>query len=471
MIRTLTIRASAIRALMIGAAIGVIGVTAASVADARPKASSVQAKAAPIAAPVAQRGVPVREVVSPRGVRAWLVSDSTVPMITMSVSWRGGSAMESVGKSGLTNVMADMLTEGAGELDADQFKVRLEELNMSLGFGANWDGVGMTLTTLTRNRDAAFAMAKLSLEKPRFDAAPLARMKRQLEIGIRQRETNANFIANKALDEALIPGHPYANRMSLESVRAITRDDIVKVHRDLLARDGMIVTVVGDISAETLAPLLDQVFGGLPEAGIKAKLPAAQIRPAQGVIVRTLPQPQSLVVFAAPGISENDPDWMALQVANYIVGGGGFSSRLMDEVREKRGLVYGVGTGASTRDLANFIRGSAQTENGDVAEALSVIKAELAKAASAGATDAEVRDAKRYLTGSFPLSLDSNVNIAGTLHSYQWSGRDIGYINRRNSLIDAVTKADVDRVLARLYNPNAFTFVIVGQPDGMAPTP
>jgi zinc protease len=368
----------------------------------------------------------------------------------------------------MIGMMVDMLTEGSGDLAADQFKVRMEQLNMSLGFGANWDGVGMSLTTLTRNRDAAFDLARLVLQSPRFDDAPLARIKRQMEVGIRQRETNPNFIANKALDEALIPGHPYALRTSLDGVRAVTRQDLQKAFTDLVVRDGMIVTVVGDIDAATLGPLLDRVFGVLPAVGLRATLPAAEIRPPQGVIVRTLPQPQSLVLFAAPGIDDHDPDWIALAVANYIVGGGGFSSRLMDEVREKRGLVYGIGTSPSVRDLAAFIRGSAQTENKDVPEAMAVIKDELRKLAERGVTDAEVRDAKTYLTGSFPLSLDSNTEIASVLHSYQWDGRDAAYVNRRNSLIEAVTRADVERVLRRLYAPENFTFVVVGQPEGVA---
>lgn len=453
------------RALFHALCAGLVLLGAAPIATAQPLAQ------AQTSAPRMQ-GVKVQSVVSPGGVTAWLVSDSTVPMITLRASWRGGSALEGAAKSGAIQVMADMMTEGAGDLAADAFKVRLEELNMGLGFGASWDGVGMTVTTLSRNRDAAFDLARLALEKPRFDAAPLARIKRQLEIGIRQRETSAGFIAYKAMDEALIPGHPYATRATAESVHAIGVADLQQWRRDLIVRDGMVVTVVGDIDAATLAPLLDRVFSVIPASGRVTKLPAAQIRPAAAsVIVRPLPQPQSLVIFAAPGIDENDPDYIPLAVANYIIGGGGFSSRLMDEVREKRGLVYGISTGPSVRRLAAFIVGSAQTENADVPKALEVIKAELARVYQSGVTDAEVRDAKRYITGSFPLSLDSNVNIASVLHDYQWDGRDIDYVNRRNALIEAVNKADVERVIRRLYNPAAFTFVVVGQPEGLAATP
>lgn len=417
----------------------------------------------------APRGVPAREITSPGGIKAWLVSDATVPMIVMQASWRGGSAGDPAGKDGLTAIMADMLTEGSGELDANAFKLKLQDLNMGLSFSASWDGVGMTLTTLTRNRDAAFALAKTTLERPRFDEAPLARIKRQLEIGIRQRETNPGFIANKTLDDTLIAGHPYARRTSLESLRAIGISDLAAARRTALARDKMIVTVVGDIDEATLGPLLDQTFLTLPASGARVAIPDAQQAPAAGVIVKALPQPQSVILFQAPGINDKDPDWIALAVANYIIGGGGFSSRLMDEVREKRGLVYGVSTGPSFRDHFATLRGSAQTENKNVRETIDVIRAELKRAVEGGVTEKEVADAKQYLTGSFALDLDSNAKIVGVMHSYHWQGRSVGFVNQRNALIQAVTRQDVERVVQRLFKPEAFTFVVVGQPGGMAP--
>lgn len=183
--------------------------------------------------------------------------------------------------------------------------------------------------------------------------------------------------------------------------------------------------------------------------------------------MRELPQPQSLIVFAGPGIQDEDPDWIPLAVANYILGGGGFSSRLMDQVREQRGLVYGIGTGPSVREHAALIRGSGQSENAKVAEAIEVTRSEMARLYRDGATQAEVNDAITYLTGSFALDLDSNAKIASVVHAYQVAGRDIEYINRRNDLIRAVTLEDVNRVIRRLFNPDAYTFVVVGQPEGL----
>lgn len=415
----------------------------------------------------ARHRIPVTRIVSPGGIEAWLVSDATVPIVVMRAYWRGGSAIEPVRLTGATGVMADMLTEGAGAMDANAFKERLQDLNMSLSFGAGWDGIGMSLTTLSENRDAAFEMARLALNEPRFDSDPLARIKRQMLVGIRTRETNANYLGNLALDQALYPDHPYARRTSRESVEAIDRAALQERRSALFNRATLQITVVGDIDAETAGRAIDHVFGALPQGARPPEPPDAALSAATPLIVRPLPQPQSLILFAGPGIQDEDPDWIALSVANYILGGGGFSSRLMDSVRGQRGLVYGIGTGPSVREHSAVIRGSAQSENGDVREAIDVTRAEMARLYADGATQAEVNDAITYLTGSFALDLDSDAKIANVVHGYQIAGRDIDYINRRNDLIRAVTRDDVNRVIRRLFNPDAFTFVVVGQPEGL----
>lgn len=418
----------------------------------------------------AQHRVPVVRIVSPGGIEAWLVSDSTVPIVVMRAYWRGGSVIEPEDLTGVTGVMADMLTEGAGDMNANAFKERLQDLNMSLSFGAGWDGVGMTLTTLSENRDAAFEMARLAVNNPRFDAEPLARIKRQMLVGIRTRETNPNYIANLALDQALYPDHPYARRTSRESVEAISRNALEERRTSLLNRATLQITVVGDIEAEPAGQALDRIFGSLPRGARPPEPADATLRAATPLIVRSLPQPQSLILFAGPGIQDEDPDWIPLAVANYILGGGGFSSRLMDQVREQHGLVYGIGTGPSVREHSAVIRGSAQSENGDVREALDLTRAEMARLYRDGATQAEVNDAITYLTGSFALDLDSDAKIANVVHGYQIAGRDLDYVNQRNGLIRAVTRDDVNRVIRRLFNPDAFTFVVVGEPEGLTGT-
>lgn len=417
-----------------------------------------------------RHGVPVRQITSPSGINAWIVSDSTVPMIVLRAYWRGGSAIEAENLTGVTGVMTDMLTEGAGALDANAFKERQEDLNMSVGFSAGWDGVGMSVVTLSENRDAAFEMARLALNEPRFDAAPLERIKRQMLVGIRTRDTNPTYLANLALDQALYPNHPYARRTSRESVAAISAATLRERRAALFNRATLQITIVGDIDDAAAGAAIDHVFGALPQGVAPPEPSDVTLLAPTPLIVRELPQPQSLVLFAGPGIQDEDPDWIALAVANYILGGGGFSSRLMDQVREQRGLVYGIGTSPSVRDHSAMVRGSAQTANGNVREAIDVTRAEMARLYSEGATQAEVNDAITYLTGSFALELDSNSKIASVVHSYQAAGREIDYINQRNDRIRAVMLEDVNRVIRRLFNPDAFTFVVVGQPEGLEAT-
>ena len=431
---------------------------------ALPSPAYAQARTEAVAS---HHAVNVQRITSPHGIEAWLVSDSTVPMIVMRAYWRGGSAIEPQNVIGVTSVMTDMLTEGAGDMNANAYKERLQDLNMSVGFSAGWDGVGMSLTTLSENSDAAFEMARLALNEPRFDAEPLARIKRQMLVGLRTRETNPSYIANLALDQALYPNHPYARRTSREGIEAINRATLQERRTALFNRATLQITIVGDIGAEDAGRAVDTIFGGLPQGARPGEPPEATLAAPTPLIVRQLPQPQSLVLFVGPGIQDEDPDWIPLAVANYILGGGGFSSRLMDQVREQRGLVYGIGTGPSVREHSAVIRGSAQTENGDVREAIEVTRAEMARLFRDGATEAEVHDAITYLTGSFALDLDSNVKIAGVVHGYQAAGRDIDYVNRRNDLIRAVTLADVNRVIRRLFNPDDYTFVVVGQPEGL----
>lgn len=410
------------------------------------------------------RGVGVHRVVSPGGIAAWFVEDHTVPMLVLTAYWRGGSAIEPRGLDGVTSVMTDMLTEGAGTMDSTAFSERIEDLNMGLDFSAGDDGVGMSLTTLTQNRDAAFEMARLALIEPRFDAEPLARIKGQLEVGIRQQASDAGFIGGVAMENALYPGHPYARHATRLSVEAITVAALRERRAALFSRNHIQISVVGDIDEAALGRLLDQTFAALPERPASPEPADAVLLPATPLIVRHLPQPQSVISFSAPGIQDDDPDWIPLAVANYILGGGDFSSRLMNEVREKRGLVYGISTASAVENHLALISGGAQSSNEHVKEAIDVTRAEIGRLYTEGATQAEVNDAITYLTGSFALDLDSDVKIASVLQAYQVAGRDINYVNTRNDRIRAVTLADVNRVIRRLFDPAKFTFVVVGQP-------
>ena len=250
---------------------------------------------------------------------------------------------------------------------------------------------------------------------------------------------------------------------------ALTRQDLVAAKNRVLARDRVVVGAAGDISPEELGLLLDKVLGGLPEQGTAPLPEPAQLQLTGGVTVIDWDSPQTVVSFAGPGLPIDDPDYFAAFVANHILGGGGFSSRLMEEIREKRGLTYGVGTTLATGVYGQTWRGGMAGSNATTGEAVDLIKAEWDRMAQ-GVTDRELTDAKTYLTGEYPLRFDGNGSIAGILAGMQLIGFPIDYVNTRNAKVEAVTAEDVKRVAAELLAADKLRFVLVGRPEGIEAT-
>jgi len=418
------------------------------------------------------RAVEVQRVVSPGGVEAWLVEDHSNPIIALDLAFRGGAALDPGGKEGLANLVSGLIDEGAGDLDSQAFQGQLQNLSISLSFSAGQDAFNGDLATLTENRDTAFNLLRLALTAPRFDAEPTERIRAQILAGLAQQAEDPDWIAGRTMDVLQFPDHPYGRPVNgtAESLGAITRDDLLTFVATRLARDRLAIGVVGDITPAELAVYLDKTFLALPAEG--APLEIADTRPAGGgeVVVVERDVPQSIVQLAEQGVARDDPDYYAAYLVNYIFGGGGFASRLYAEVREKRGLAYSVYSYLNPMDHAALLSGGVATRNGRVGESLEIIREEWRRMAQDGPTAQEVADAKTYLTGSFPLRFSSSGRIAGMLVAMQLEKLGIDYLERRNSLIEAVTLDDAKRVARRLYDPDALTVVIVGRPDGIAPT-
>jgi zinc protease len=414
----------------------------------------------------------VQRVVSPGGIEAWLVEEHAIPILSLEIVFRGGASLEPADRGGLANMTSALLDEGAGDMDSQTFQTRLEDLAIHLGFSGGRDDFSGSLKTLAENTDAAFEMLGLALAAPRFDEAPVERIRRQLLIGLARKAEDPDTIAARAWFEAAFPDHAYGRPRegTPESVAAITAEDLRGYVAAQFARDRMLIGVVGDITAERLGPLLDSTFGSLPAIG--ASLDMTPVEPAisgrQIVIERDIPQ--SVVIFGHKGIARDDPDFYGAYAMNHILGGGGFGSRLTTEVREKRGLAYGVYSYFSPMDRAALFLGRVATQNERVAESLDVIRAEIARMRDDGVSAGELADAKTYLTGSFPLRLDSNDKIARFLVSIQLQDLGIDYIDRRNGYIEAVTLDDVNRLARELLNPEQLQVVIVGKPDGLTAT-
>ncbi|MGH1454049.1 MAG: M16 family metallopeptidase [Paracoccaceae bacterium] len=414
--------------------------------------------------------VKIQEITTPGGINAWLVEDHTIPFTALELRFRGGGSLDAAGKRGATNLMVGLLEEGAADMDARAFATRTEELAASFVYSSGDDTVAISAKFLTENRDAAMAHLRASLIEPRFGQDALERVRAQVLSGLRQDLTDPQAIASRSFDSLVFGTHPYGSSQdgTIESVTALTRDDIVAAHQGTMARDRLYVGAVGDISAKELGALLDDLLLDLPETGADFPPVAAMNFPG-GVKVVEFDTPQSVVVFGQKGIDMTDPDFFAAYVLNQILGGGSFESRLMQEVREKRGLTYGVYTYLADRDLADFWAGSVASGNETVTEAIEVIRAEWQRA-RAGVTQAELDDAKTYMTGAYPLRFDGNGPIANIIVGMQMMGLTPDYVSNRNTMIEAVTMDDIFRVAQRLLDPAALSFVVVGKPQGLDPT-
>jgi zinc protease len=413
----------------------------------------------------------IERIMSPGGIEAWLVHEPAVPLIAMDFVFVGGAVQDPLGKAGTANLMASLLDEGAGDLDSKAFQDRLERKAIEMSFRADRDHVRGTLRTLAENRDEAFDYLRLALTAPRFDASDVELNRAQIMSQLRRAATSPTDIASLRWWSTAFAGHPYGRPVdgTLESVSAITVDDLKAYSHRVLARDNLKVAIVGDIDAETAKIMLDRVFGALPA---KPGLVPIENAAPQGLgsrVVVNLDVPQSVVDFGGPGISRQDPDFMAAYIVNHILGGGSLSSRLYREVREKRGLAYSVSDSLVWLDHTAVFLGGTATRAASTGETLDLIEREIHRLADQGPTAEELDKAKAYLNSSFVLNLDTSSKIASFLVQMQLDDLGIDYFTRRAVLIDAVTLDDARRVAKRLLN-GGLLVTVVGKPEGLAST-
>jgi len=420
-----------------------------------------------LALPVAAE-VKIREVVSPAGITAWLVEDHSIPFTALELRFRGGTSLDAPGKRGAIHLMTGLLEEGAGDLEARPYARALEALAASFGYDSGSDSVAISARFLSENRDNALALLRDTIHNPRFDQKAIDRVRGQVISSLKSDAKDPDEIAQETFRRMAFGDHPYGSdgAGTVDSVTSLTRDDIVAAHGAVFARDRLYVGAVGDITAEELGALIDALLGDLPETGAPIPGPAG-VSLTGGVTVVEFDTPQSVAVFGQRGIERDHPDFFAAYVLNQVLGGGSFESRLMEEVREKRGLTYGVYSYLSPRDLAATYRGGVSSANGRIAEAIAVIGDEWAKMAETGVTQKELDAAKTYLTGAYPLRFDGNARIASIMVGMQMQDLPIDYIATRNAKVEAVTLADVNRVAGQLLDPQGLRFVVVGKPEGL----
>ncbi|MEM6662004.1 MAG: pitrilysin family protein [Pseudomonadota bacterium] len=412
--------------------------------------------------------IDIQNVTSPAGHKIWLVEEPSIPIVSIEIAFRGGHRTDPADKAGLTNFTFGMMNEGAGDLDAVAWSKRADDISARIGFDNRLDRVEVSARFLVETLEESTDFLAMTLSKPRFDAEPMERVRRQILSGIRQAETDPSEIASQTWWSRAFPDHPYGRDRSgtAESVSALTVADLQEAHGRLMTTANAYIAIVGAIDAAKAGEIIDRIFAELPKGEVFAPNTLA-VAPPPGVFVVEQDVPQSVAILGHAGIERDDPDFIPAYVMNYILGGGGFSSRLTEEVREKRGLAYSVYAYLSVYEEAALYMAGVQTANERVAESIDVIKEEWARMAAEGLTQEDLDKAKTYLTGSFPLRFDSNSKIANYLLFVQLADLGIDYINTRNSLIEAVTLEQAKRAAARILDPDALSIVVVGKPVGL----
>lgn len=420
-------------------------------------------------APAAFARDPV-EVRSPGGIVAWFVRDPSLPILAIEFAWRGGSAADPDGKGGLAAMTADLLISGAGDLDLQAFARELEDRSISLSFSAGADTLQGGLRLLSREAARGADLLALALTRPRFDAREVERVRAQILQGLARDETTPETLARRAFARAAFGEHPYARpaRGTPDSVRGLTVEDMRAHLARRYARDNLVVAAVGDVTPEELGRLLDRAFGALPARAAPVDLARVQPPAAGRTIVIRRPAPQTFALFGHQGVARDDPDFFAAQLVNYVLGGGGFNSRLMARVREREGLTYGIGTGLGVLDRAEVIQGSFSSVNDRIARAMDIVREEWAAMGARGLTSAELQGAKDYLNGSFPLQFDRSDRIARLLVNARLDGRGLDWFAERQRRIDAVTLEQANALARRLFDPAKLTVVLAGEPQGIA---
>jgi zinc protease len=419
-----------------------------------------------------QKLLKIERVNSPGGITAWLVEDHSLPIVSMQFEFENaGAAQDAANRQGLSQIAAAMLDEGAGDDDSQAFQQALDDNSISLGFGVGRDDLSGELKTLTRHEDLAFSLLNLALTKPRFDAEPLARMKAAALTRIHLSETDPDWAASRIAYDLAFQGHPYANNAggTVSGIASITPPDLQDFVKNRLARSNLVVGVAGDITPAELGKRLDEAFGGLAYDSALSPLPDGAVKNGGTVALYKKDIPQTVMTILQPGISYKDKDYPAAEIMNTILGSG-FGSRLMSEIREKRGLTYGISSALFDLRHLDAMMIEAQFKNENAAQVLSLTKQEMQKMRDAPVSATELSSAKSYLIGSMPLQLTSTSDIAGILVGLQSEDKPIDYLDRRAGLLNAVTVNDVQRVAKRVLRPDRLTVILVGQPEDIQPT-
>ncbi len=418
-------------------------------------------------AQAATRFLPIEEITTPKGIKVWVAKDNSLPVVSLKFIFvDSGSTNDPQNLQGLARLLSNTLDEGAGDLDSQAFQKALSDYSITLTFSAGRDSFGGDVKTLTRHQDKAFELLALALNSPRFDTEPVARMKDGNLTRIKSSMSEPDWMAARIINDRAFDTHVYAKNSggTLSSLPRITSDDLRAFKNNYLTKDRLIVAAAGDINPQTFAAMIDKVFGDLPAKGPAVEIKDFTVANAGKTFLYDRDIPQTFIEIMMPSFDNKDKDFLALKLVNYIYGGAGFGSRLMETVREKGGLTYGIYSSLQDYRHGDLLSVSTSTKNESAAEMLSLIQTEMTKLQNTPVNAKELKDAKSYLTGSMPLALTSTDEIADMILSLQFQDLPIDYLDHYADYINAVTSADIQRVAKRVLNPASMVIALVGKP-------
>lgn len=414
--------------------------------------------------------LPIKEINTPGGISVWVVEDKSLPVIALQFMFRdSGTANDPAELQGLARMLSNTMDEGAGPLDSQAFQKALADHSITLFFNASRDAFGGSLKTLTRHQDKAFELLALAINEPRFDEEPVARMREGNLSRIRSSLSNPEWMAARLMNDKAHEGHAYGKNSggTISSIARITPDNLREFKKNYLTRDRLLIAAAGDIDPATLGVAIDTAFGKLPATSSAAAIADTNVTNGGKVFVYEQAIPQTVVQATLPAFDRKDDDYYALQMMNYIYGGGGFGSRLMDTAREKRGLTYGIYSSVQDYRHVDVMNISTSTKNDSAKEMLAIIRDEMARMQKEPVSAKELKDAKSFIIGSMPLALSSTDAIAEMVLGLRADDLPIDYLDRFADYMRAVTEDDIQRVAGRVLKPGAMTTVLVGKPAGI----
>lgn len=396
----------------------------------------------------------IQEFTSESGVDFWLVEDHTLPIITMNFAFRGaGSINDPTGKDGLGQLLSNVLDEGAGERDAQAFQQALQDHAIDLSFSNSRDHFTGKIKTLSKHQDLAFGLLKDALTSPRFEEEAISRMENANIMRIKSSQSNMDWAAARLMNATYFGDHTYARNSggTISGLKSITVEDLKNYHQEFLTRNRLVIAVAGDITPALAKTLVDRIFGSIPtgqnpDALDRISAPEKNLKKA----FRTQ-SPQSVVHMVWPSLPKSDPDYHAYRVLNHLLGAGGFSSELMEEVREKRGLTYGIYSRPVHMDYADYLAIEAATSPENVVPMMTAVTDVINGFKNKPVDDEKLADAKSYLIGSLPLRFSSTQRLSSVPLSMQLDNLPITMLDDWTDNINAVTSADIKHVARRIF--------------------